>query len=82
MSSPSTSTTPTTDGHDDFVTPEKKKKITTVTPEKKKKVTTVYKLGPLKITKTKEVRTDKKPSGPAKLMQKIFTCGDCNSTAD
>eukprot|EP00985_Skeletonema_marinoi_P028667 scaffold25663_cov105-Skeletonema_marinoi.AAC.2 len=71
MSSPSTSTTPTTDGHDDFVTPEKKKKVTTV-----------YKLGPLKITKTKEVRTDKKPSGPAKLMQKIFTCGDCNSTAD
>eukprot|EP00984_Skeletonema_dohrnii_P019365 scaffold9223_cov72-Skeletonema_dohrnii-CCMP3373.AAC.3 len=72
MSSPSTpSTAPTTDGHDDFVTPEKKKKVTTV-----------YKLGPLKITKTKEVRTDKKPSGPAKLMQKIFTCGDCNSTAD
>jgi hypothetical protein len=75
MSSPSTSTTPTTDGNDDFI-------AASTDPEKKKKVTTVYKLGPLKITKTKEVRTDKKPSGPAKLMQKIFTCGDCNSTAD
>ncbi len=75
----SNSFTPTADVSDDFLNASP----ALVTPEKKKKVvTSVYKLGPLKITRKKEVRTDKKPSVPAKLMQKLFTCGtDCTTAA-
>ncbi len=52
----------------------------TPTPEKKKYTTRVYKLGPLKITKKKEVRpgTEKPKSLPARVVQKMFSCGgDC-----
>ena len=64
----------TVDDRDDLVD-------TSPLPEKKEKVST-YKIGPLKITRTKRVRTDKKNSGvgAAKLVQKLFTCGgDCTS---
>ena len=66
--SKSNSSTPTTaDGsHED---------MDFITPEKKKYTTSVYKLGPLKITRKKEVRTDKKPSMPTRVMQKMFSCG-------
>lgn len=70
MKNPSTPST--VDDRDDLVD-------TSPLPETKEKVST-YKIGPLKITRTKRVRTDKKNSGAAKLVQKLFTCGgDCTS---
>ena len=52
-------------------------------PEKKKYTTHVYKMGPLKITKKKEVRpgTEKPKSLPARVVQKMFSCGGECATA-
>ena len=46
----------------------------------KKTVTKVYNLGPLRITRRKEVRTDKKPSLSEKVMKKMFTCNCADNT--
>ena len=71
MKNPSTPST-VADDRDDLVD-------TSPIPETKEKVST-YKIGPLKITRTRRVRTDKKPMGAAKFVQKLFTCGgDCTS---
>ncbi len=78
MSKSNASTPTTADGsHEDmdFLADE-----SSPAPEKKKHTTHVYKLGPLKITKKKEVRpgTEKPKSLPARVVQKMFSCGgDC-----
>lgn len=73
----SNSSTPTTAdfSDEDFLT-------TQPAPAKKKYTTAVYKLGPLKITRKKEVRMDKKPSMTTRVMQKMFSCnGNCAAAA-
>eukprot|EP00986_Skeletonema_menzelii_P012206 scaffold6619_cov146-Skeletonema_menzelii.AAC.12 len=65
MKNPSTPST--VDDRDDLVD-------TSPLPETKEKVST-YKIGPLKITRTKRVRTDKKNSGAAKLIEAPLSLG-------
>ncbi len=71
--SKSNASTPTTadDSHEDFLDTKPP------APEKKKYTFQEYKLGPLKITRKKEVRaeTGKKASLPARVVQKMFSCG-------